>query len=164
MSIKSNLLRAVAIGAAVTAVSAGAAFAAVATSSVNVRTGPGTGYRVVDQLSRGESVAVTDQEGGWCEISHRGPDGWVSCSYLAQDRYVRPPRYSRYDRYYDDEYYDDRPAISFGFGFGSPRPHYPRPGAGFPPGPPPGNPPPPPAPPGPPPVNPNNPTGIPGLN
>jgi len=41
MSFKSNLLKAAGIGAAGILLTAGAAFAATATASVNVRTGPG---------------------------------------------------------------------------------------------------------------------------
>ncbi len=63
--------------------------AAVATGSVNVRTGPGTGYGVVDVLRPGEVVDVTRQSGGWCYVVKSGPDGWVSCRYLTDD-YVRP--------------------------------------------------------------------------
>ena len=52
MSLKSNLLKAAGIGAVATLLTAGAAFAATATTSVNVRTGPGTSYGVVDTLAR----------------------------------------------------------------------------------------------------------------
>jgi uncharacterized protein YraI len=82
---------------------------AFATGGVNVRRGPGTNYGVVDQLRRGESVDVRGCSGGWCQIVHSGPDGWVSASYLSRggdfydddddvdvDVYVgRPYRYDR---------------------------------------------------------------------
>ena len=82
---------------------AGAAMAApaFATSNVNVRSGPGTGYGVVDALRRGEQVDVQECRGSWCFIEKRGPDGWVSASYLDRGRpgngggwdddYDRPP-------------------------------------------------------------------------
>ncbi len=60
-------------------------FAAPATSkaSLNVRTGPGTSYNIVDTLYRGERVEVTEcVSNGWCRIEHEGPDGWVSARYL----------------------------------------------------------------------------------
>jgi uncharacterized protein YraI len=61
-----------------------AALAARATTTLNVRSGPSTAYGVVDSLRPGEHVNVRRCIGnGWCEISHRGPDGWVSGSYLA---------------------------------------------------------------------------------
>jgi uncharacterized protein YraI len=77
-----------------TAVSAYAA-TAYAVGSVNVRSGPGTGYRVVDQLYRGERVDVIDCRGSWCRVEKAGPDGWVSARYLGNARD------------YDDDYYDD---------------------------------------------------------
>lgn len=57
---------------------------AQATVALNVRSGPSTGYRVVDVLSEGERVGVVGCQGGWCEIEHAGPDGFVSDTYLAR--------------------------------------------------------------------------------
>jgi len=67
---------------------AASAAPAYATSNVNVRSGPGTGYRVVDALRRGEQVDVQYCRGSWCFIEQRGPNGWVSANYL--DRGGRP--------------------------------------------------------------------------
>ena len=108
MSIKSNLLRAGALGVVATALTAGAAFAATATANVNIRSGPSTGYGVIDQLSPGDYVAVTSERNGWCEVSIPGPNGWVSCAYLtaSSDQPYRGPRYN------------DAPSVSFGFGTG----------------------------------------------
>lgn len=63
---------------------AGAAMAApaYATSNVNVRSGPGTGYAAIDTLRRGEPVDVQYCRGSWCFVEKAGPDGWVSSSYL----------------------------------------------------------------------------------
>jgi uncharacterized protein YraI len=83
---------------------AGAAFAAPAyvTGNVNVRSGPGTGYGVVDTIRRGERVDVQQCRGSWCYVEKRGPDGWVSANYLERggrpgwnddDHYYRPPVY-----------------------------------------------------------------------
>jgi uncharacterized protein YraI len=119
MSFKSNFFRASAIGAVITVVTAGAALAAVATTSVNVRTGPGTSYGILDQLSPGDRVAVTDQAGGWCEVSRPGPNGWVSCAYLTSS-YDGPRRFNRYD---GPRYYDEEPSVSFSFGIGGPPRH-----------------------------------------
>ncbi|SFZ81403.1 Uncharacterized conserved protein YraI [Devosia enhydra] len=67
---------------------------AVATGSVNVRTGPSTSYRVVDTLRPGERVEIEYCQGSWCNISRPGPDGWVSASYLARGGAApRPPVY-----------------------------------------------------------------------
>ena len=50
-----------------------AALAAEATSSVNVRSGPGTGYAIVDTLSAGETVDIDRCVGsGWCYVQKRG--------------------------------------------------------------------------------------------
>jgi uncharacterized protein YraI len=106
-----NITKAAVLGGAVLALSAGAAFAAVATSSVNVRTGPSTSYRVIDTLRPGERVDVTGRSGGWCEVAKSGPNGWVSCAYLADAA-------SRY-------YRDDGPNFSLSFGVRPDRPYRP---------------------------------------
>ena len=62
---------------------AASAAPAFATSNVNVRSGPGTGYGVVDALRRGERVDVQYCRGSWCFVQKRGPDGWVSANYLS---------------------------------------------------------------------------------
>lgn len=69
---------------AIGAFTATPSFAADAESktALNVRSGPGTGYRVVDTLYQGEAVDVNRCSGGWCQIEHSGPDGWVSSRYL----------------------------------------------------------------------------------
>ncbi len=61
-----------------------AAFAvpATATTAVNVRSGPGTSFAIVDTLHAGEAVNVTECQGNWCYVEKSGPDGWVSGSYL----------------------------------------------------------------------------------
>ena len=84
---------------------AASAAPAYATSNVNVRSGPGTGYAVVDAIRRGEQVDVQYCRGSWCFIEKSGPDGWVSANYLNRggrpgwdDGYdPRPPRPPRWD-------------------------------------------------------------------
>ena len=78
---------------------AASAAPAYATSNVNVRSGPGTGYRVVDALRRGEQVDVQYCRGSWCFVERRGPNGWVSANYL--DRGGCPG-------WNDDRWNDDR--------------------------------------------------------
>ena len=108
-----NIAKATALGAGALLLSAGIASAAVATASVNVRTGPGTGYRVVDTLRPGQQVSIVDRAGGWCAIRQSGPNGWVSCAYLGNS--VRYPTYR------------GNPSISLNFGIGvrPDRPHRP---------------------------------------
>ena len=104
-----------AIGAGVLFATAATAFAApaVATGSVNVRSGPSTGYARVDTLQRNQLVEVTGCRNGWCYIEKRGPDGWVSANYL--DRGGRPGGNGRPDW--------DRPGWNNGPGWDRP-PHW----------------------------------------
>jgi uncharacterized protein YraI len=49
--------------------------------TVNVRSGPGTGYPVIGQLAIETVVAVTgrsDSENNWLQIDFEGQDGWVA--------------------------------------------------------------------------------------
>ena len=62
------------------------------TGNVNVRSGPGTGYYAIDTIRRGERVDVQYCQGSWCFVEKRGPDGWVSASYLDRGRPHRPGR------------------------------------------------------------------------
>lgn len=75
---------------------------AVATGNVNVRSGPGTGFHRVDTLRRGEQVDVQYCRGSWCYVQKRGPDGWVSASYL---RSARPS----WDDDWDNDWHNPRP-------------------------------------------------------
>ena len=75
------------------------------TTNVNVRSGPGTNYAVVDVVRAGTRVDVQRCQGSWCYVSKSGPDGWVSASYLtAGGRPVNPTQ----------------PGLSFGFTIGGP--------------------------------------------
>jgi len=100
--------------AAVLLLSAGAAAAypATVTGNLNMRSGPGTGYAVLDTIPAGTVVDVRGCTGSWCDIG----SGWVSASYLARGGYAPapavapPPVVSFYigsDPYYwdDDGYY-----------------------------------------------------------
>lgn len=87
---------------------------AAAKSAVNVRTGPGTSYAKVDQLTAGEVVEITEcAPVGWCFIQHEGPDGWVSGSYLV------PVEDEAIDEDDFDEGGGSNPDCSFGFTIGS---------------------------------------------
>jgi uncharacterized protein YraI len=124
--------RAAAAGLAAAFVFAGAAHAAPAnaTSSLNVRSGPSTGYGVVDVLRPGERVDVREcRSNGWCFIVHDGPDGWVSSNYLTG--IGGAPRRDN-DPDVDVEFDINVPGFSFSFGNDDPRrfPGWRRPGAG----------------------------------
>ncbi|WP_420828370.1 SH3 domain-containing protein [Devosia salina] len=59
---------------------------AEATASVNVRSGPGVQYPVLDTLSPGETVDIDHcVNSGWCYVLKSGPDGWVSGRYLTNE-------------------------------------------------------------------------------
>lgn len=90
---------------------------AYATSNVNVRSGAGTYFGVVDTLFRGQRVDVQYCQDSWCFVRKDGPDGWVSANYLDRGRPAyNPPRYDSDD---DADYRPRRP----GWNRPSPRPY-----------------------------------------
>lgn len=107
---KKSLLSLVAGAALLLGTQAASAAVAYASNELNVRSGPGTGYGVVDVLVRGEAVDVNRCSGTWCFVEKSGADGWVSAKYLMRDAYA-PDRDDDDVVYagdgYDDEYYDD---------------------------------------------------------
>ena len=87
MTIFSRLIAPVlAIGVIMTATAALAA-PGIASVNANVRSGPGIGYAVVDQLTRGEYVIVLSCGASWCKIHHIGNDGYVSRSLVYNPYY-----------------------------------------------------------------------------
>ncbi|MDQ2091967.1 SH3 domain-containing protein [Marimonas arenosa] len=63
-----------------------------ATAWVNVRSGPGTGYSVVDTMAEGETGNITEcRSNGWCYVQRSGADGWVSSSYLTSTETTSDP-------------------------------------------------------------------------
>ena len=75
---------------------ASAANAAVATSTVNVRSAPVNGA-VVDVLPAGAEVEIDRCQSGWCYVIKPGRDGWVSQRYLSDDDEDFRPAPSRPD-------------------------------------------------------------------
>ncbi|MGH6664316.1 MAG: SH3 domain-containing protein [Pseudolabrys sp.] len=121
MRIKSTLLSA---GAAL-ALSAGAASAAVVTGDVNLRSGPGTAYNVIDTMPAGARVAVLSCSGSWCEVDWGGEQGYASHNFIAgatvEQGYYNPGYTYEYGpgyAYDDYDYGDYGPGIVFGFGGG----------------------------------------------
>ena len=52
---------------------------------LNVRSGRGTGYAIIDKLDSGTRVAVIESSGGWCRILYDGiSTGYVSSDYLTK--------------------------------------------------------------------------------
>jgi len=68
-----NILTGVALATAVVMIPAAAiAATAEATTAANVRSGPGTGYRIIDTLRAGELVDVLGCSVSWCELDEGG--------------------------------------------------------------------------------------------
>jgi uncharacterized protein YraI len=103
-----NVATGIAVAATAVVVFLPAAYAApgVVTSNVNVRSGPGTNYAVVDVAQRGQQVDVQQCQGSWCYVAKPGPDGWVSASYLSAGGGARVN--------------PSQPGLSFGFTIGGP--------------------------------------------
>jgi uncharacterized protein YgiM (DUF1202 family) len=53
------------------------------TSSVNVRSGPGTNYAVIGSAPKGTVYAVTGQSGSWYKIVYGSKTGYISASYFS---------------------------------------------------------------------------------
>ena len=61
-------------------------FIAIATGNVNIRSGPGTNYKKLGKLRRGQTVAVWSITGKWAEITWTGNQkGYVHTDYLRMD-------------------------------------------------------------------------------
>ena len=62
----------------------GTGAASVNTDRLNLRSGPGTGYRVLRVMSQGETVmVVSGPSGGWYQVKYGSVTGWASGEYLA---------------------------------------------------------------------------------
>ena len=80
------ILPLLAVGLAFTTTAALAA-PGTANANANVRSGPGTGYKIVDKLTKGEYVIVKSCGASWCLISHIGNDGYVARSLIYNPYY-----------------------------------------------------------------------------
>lgn len=54
------------------------------TEGVNVRSGPGTGYKVITKVNRGETVQVAARESGWSFVKYGSKFGWIRSDYLSK--------------------------------------------------------------------------------
>ena len=62
-----------------------------ATSSLNIRTGPGTDFDSRTTVSEGRELTITDQVvNGWQQVSLSGKAGWVKASYLSDKAPAKP--------------------------------------------------------------------------
>lgn len=81
----SSKFSAVAVAAGVVMLaSVGTALAspAMVTSNVNVRSGPGSHYGVVDIVRRGEFVDLVSCQNAWCYVDNYGSEGWISAAFV----------------------------------------------------------------------------------
>ena len=53
-------------------------------TSLNVRSGPGTTYRIIGQLKNGQSVTITGESGNFFAINFNGQTGYVSKDYVSK--------------------------------------------------------------------------------
>jgi uncharacterized protein YraI len=83
---------------ALAAPTAALAASGYATSTVNMRAGPGTEYPVVDTIPAGAHVDIHGclDDHSWCDVSWSSDHGWVSAAYLDylyRNQYVYLPDY-----------------------------------------------------------------------
>ena len=58
-----------------------------ASATANIRSGPGTGYAIVDTLKKGDNVVVDKCGASWCKVRRAGPDGYVARTLLYNPYY-----------------------------------------------------------------------------
>lgn len=56
----------------------------IATSTLNVRSGPGTAYPILGTAASGQTYVSPEQSNGWARIWFAGNTGWCSGAYLTQ--------------------------------------------------------------------------------
>lgn len=50
--------------------------------SLNMRSGPGTNYDMIDSIPFGATLKITAEENGWYKTSYEGNEGYVSSDYI----------------------------------------------------------------------------------
>ncbi|MBQ8515555.1 MAG: SH3 domain-containing protein [Ruminococcus sp.] len=63
----------------------GAGTYTVTASSLNMRSGPGTGYSILTQIPNGAAVTVTATGGNWAAVTYGSFEGYCSMDYLVED-------------------------------------------------------------------------------
>ncbi len=82
-----------------------AASNALTTENLNLRTGPGTGNRIIATMPQGSAVNLGECSASWCRVEYGGLSGWASSRYLEAFEQVtrvtkRPPPWRRYGSRY----------------------------------------------------------------
>ena len=85
-------LKTLTLAAGALLLSAGIASAATVTNDLNLRSGPGTRYGVIDTMPAGAYVNVIGCGGSWCRVDWHGRVGYASASYLGGGRAPMPRR------------------------------------------------------------------------
>lgn len=55
----------------------------VNTSTLNIRSGAGTNYPILDTLNKGQQVSIISTNNGWFEISYNNSTAYVSANYIS---------------------------------------------------------------------------------
>lgn len=58
--------------------------------SLNMRSGPGTNYDMIDSIPFGATLTITDAVNGWYKTSYNGTEGYVSSDYITLDAAPEP--------------------------------------------------------------------------
>ena len=87
------------------------AYDAAASTTLNMRSGPGTQYGVVDTIPAGGLVSVGQCSGSWCRVNYDGLGGWASANYLQGVRYSQPRPTYREPVYVERPVVVERPVI-----------------------------------------------------
>jgi hypothetical protein len=59
---------------------------------VNLRQGPGTKYKVVGKVTKGTSLTILEEEGGWYHVRlESGKEAWIIKTATAEGAKVQPP-------------------------------------------------------------------------
>lgn len=64
---------------------------AYATTGVNVRSGPGTKYKIVGGLNAGDTVRYLGKSGSWAKVLYNGSTAYVYAKYLKEYKGTTPP-------------------------------------------------------------------------
>ncbi len=62
----------------------------VTVSSLNVRSGYGTSYGIVDKLKKGDKVEIIESKNGWHKIKYSNKNGYVSGQYIKIESDSKP--------------------------------------------------------------------------
>lgn len=101
MTLRSALAGAAFVGALALPAAANA-YQACVSADVNLRTGPGTYYDIIYAIPYGTTIEVYGCDGGWCQASWQGYQGYLAARYVTD--YCGPRRYDPPPRRYTPRY------------------------------------------------------------